>query len=90
MDSMEFLAKAYEDSLSDNRIRDRYPLEDKPELKPCPFCGREAYLDRLFISTSDNMDEMNGVEVGCRVCGIRFRDLWEYHSIVERWNTRVG
>lgn len=84
---MDLLIKFYKDSLKDDRIRDRYTLNEV-ELKPCPFCGSKAYLDRLFISTSDGMDEINGCEVGCRECGIYFRDLWEYDDIVKRWNKR--
>lgn len=60
---------------------------EKVELKPCPFCGRKPRLSREFVQTED--DEMNSYVVGCDVCDIYFRQMWDYDKIVKQWNTRV-
>jgi len=61
------------------------------ELKPCPFCGSEAYIwnirdwgePPLFI-----------IEVGCEKCDVHFRKCRETleeakSRAIEAWNRRV-
>lgn len=49
-----------------------------PELKPCPFCGRDVYI----------LEEGDYVEISCDTCGIAMsRD--SYDELEEAWNQRV-
>ncbi|MBE6876394.1 MAG: restriction alleviation protein, Lar family [Ruminococcus sp.] len=51
--------------------------EDK--LKPCPFCGAEAYL-------ADTWDTTKYVQ--CTVCGCRTIHLKNKLDVIEIWNRR--
>lgn len=57
---------------------ERRKAESKPKLKPCPFCGGDAYC-----FSSDDGDDYLGrnvwvVEIGCESCGVMFHG--EYHG----------
>lgn len=60
-----------------------------PELKPCPFCGGEAY-------TCYAINDYNRWGVSCRGCGCTV-EVEEWKGItdtseqaIEAWNKRVG
>jgi len=59
------------------------------ELKPCPFCGREA---RLFLNAKRKIygkDEYRiGVVVCCTVCEARMF-YGSKNLAIEAWNRRV-
>jgi Lar family restriction alleviation protein len=67
-------------------MKSDFPILDPPKLKPCPFCGGEAYLIGLFIPTID--DEINTYEVGCEKCDFSRQEDWYYDELVEWWNSR--
>lgn len=52
--------------------------EDK--LKPCPFCGAEAYV-------ADTWDTTKYVQ--CTVCGCRTLQLKNILDVIEIWNRRA-
>lgn len=54
------------------------------ELKPCPFCGGDASMQRFNASTTP-------ARIICK-CGIELRAVrWQsVESIVEQWNTRAA
>lgn len=70
------------------------------DLKPCPFCGGKAYMDR---STGDERVPQSW-KCGCPKCGIwtpveygsstwgvnKKVDRAAQHAAVERWNTRAA
>ena len=63
------------------------------DLKPCPFCGGQAYYTR-----SVNGSQMH--YVGCSTCGFEFKAQEVHHAdtsldcltrdIVAAWNQRAG
>lgn len=65
----------------------KFKVKEKIDLKPCPFCGGEAYIMGMFVPTED--DEINAYAVGCEECDISFQDTWEYDDIVKKWNERA-
>ena len=65
-------------------MKSDFPIDNKPELRNCPFCGNKAYLIGLFVPYDD--DEINEYQVGCEECGIYFNQSWEYDTIVDLWN----
>jgi Lar family restriction alleviation protein len=59
------------------------------DLKPCPFCGGEAYQKTAFPHDEDGL-EMNLYIVGCKICDIEFSWLWDKEVAIRLWNTRNG
>ena len=55
-----------------------------PDLKPCPFCGGEAFL---YYSGSESVGFF--LEVVCKKCCCRTDRLREEMAI-EAWNRRAG
>ena len=62
-------------------------MPDKPsELKPCPFCGHEAFPD------GDHWEDGCDSAIQCSYCGATggWRDSLEPESLrAERWNRRT-
>ncbi len=56
--------------------------EQSNELKPCPFCGREAAI------WSSNAYRYTQSVVGCEACRIFFIDDFEENAVAD-WNRRV-
>lgn len=55
----------------------------EPKLKPCPFCGGEAFLD-------DRADGCYGVySVFCRECLASLKSYLKKEDAIESWNKRV-
>jgi Lar family restriction alleviation protein len=52
----------------------------KPKLKPCPFCGGKAVVERVGTARQTTI-------ITCDGCGCRL-ETGEIWSIGERWNTR--
>lgn len=57
-------------------------------LKPCPFCGGEAYQKIAYPCDPDGL-EMNLYIVGCKNCDIEFSQLWNKEAVIAAWNTRA-
>lgn len=57
------------------------------DLKPCPFCGGEAYQKTAYPCDPDGL-ELNLYIVGCKNCDIEFSRLWNEKAVIEAWNTR--
>lgn len=61
-------------------------MEQKLELKPCPFCGGEAKMTQI---------KSNGFMIKCDKCKIQRRQKvlrypieWLEEKMIEDWNTR--
>lgn len=62
-----------------------------PELKPCPFCGDEAYTFKKWVTLE------YWASVGCKGCSAKFSEECPSHAsvnpihdeLVEKWNTRA-
>ena len=54
------------------------------KLKPCPFCGANAFL---FAEDGDKL-----MRIECSSCLATMPNEWgeEVDSLVEQWNTRYG
>lgn len=58
-----------------------------PELKPCPFCGGEAYSITQFTGSFDELVAHHSVS--CHGCGVvAFHEETEAEAI-DAWNTRA-
>lgn len=55
---------------------------DKPELKPCPFCGGKASIYRNWFDDTYSAQ--------CCVCGNTTLRCFDRKTAVLRWNNRVG
>lgn len=53
------------------------------KLKPCPFCGGEAYIVKLNIL-------FDPIIVGCKNCGCSVKRTNEVEEAVRAWNRRVS
>lgn len=65
---------------------------EKIKLKPCPFCGGEAYMDN-FLTRGDNGEWVNAYSVCCDNELCHYRPYTERYSVskvnaAEMWNTR--
>lgn len=70
-------------------------------LKPCPFCGGEAYI--MLVEKKSGVDFGATFEVGCNRCECSFREESRWHidygrlrtdkdgymDCLERWNRRA-
>lgn len=74
------------------------------KLKPCPFCGGQAYIKEKFFGHKGNGTFTATYLVGCDKCEFSFSKESEfclelgqpvfkqngYEKCVEQWNKRVG
>ena len=70
-------------------MKSDFSIDNKPELRNCPFCDNKAYLIGLFVLYEDNKkNEYPEIDyqVGCEKCGIHFNQVWKYDAIVDLWN----
>lgn len=59
-------------------------------LKPCPYCGGEAVVDRVGYRYSDTgVHAMDAFHVSCRSCGTRTAEYRSEGGAVEAWNRRA-
>ena len=56
------------------------------DLKPCPFCGGEAKVDKY---TSGKFKKLTAFYIECRVCKIRTPLELEKGKAIEAWNRRT-
>ena len=57
-------------------------MQDKTELKPCPFCGGEPEIIRLKYNCR------RYYKISCKKCNIRQYRKRKKHEAVSEWNTR--
>ncbi|WP_417203734.1 Lar family restriction alleviation protein [Acetoanaerobium sticklandii] len=62
--------------------------EMKNELKNCPFCGGEAYIDRVAASLTDPSSKNHMII--CWTCRVSTRWFSDITECVKAWNTRVN
>lgn len=74
------------------------------KLKPCPFCGGEAYIKRVNYGHNGLGKFTETYEAGCKVCRLRYtresifatKDgqpvIYKngYEDCVKAWNMRAG
>ena len=72
------------------------------EIKPCPFCGHEVYMDKIPLwNGSHGYHGCYEFKIRCKNidCGCRF-DFWEndtvyrdeetaIYNVIEQWNRRA-
>lgn len=56
------------------------------ELKPCPFCGGEAKLNK--ITGGKLFSRLTGFYVKCKTCRTSTGCELKEEDVVEKWNTR--
>lgn len=49
-------------------------MKEVEEPKPCPFCGGDVVVNRMFIT--------------CQECGLEIYGQTE-HEVIQKWNRRV-
>ena len=62
------------------------------KLKPCPFCGGEAYFTNTWIEWEKKTKLMIGVECGSEDCILSSAELRSYETAdeaIEKWNRRA-
>lgn len=64
------------------------PNDEKPDLKPCPCCGGEAWFDKVW-STTNELGERPFWSVRCRSCDLRTPSIANPTRPVEIWNSRT-
>ena len=55
------------------------------ELKPCPFCGGEAFVHKFTIEGTDGFF----ISVMCRVCYAQTGNQTKEAHAIEAWNRRA-
>lgn len=62
-------------------------MTDKTVLKPCPFCGGEAFFDRLYMG--GDVEDC----ISCRICDCTFT-VSNYNptktELANEWNRRAN
>lgn len=63
-----------------------------PELKPCPFCGGEAFVDVHSFWNEDTQDFTDHTYgAGCEVCLVKTISFYNTEKeAIEAWNRRVN
>ena len=57
------------------------------ELKPCPFCGSRANIDKHILKGLFNTKEF--YSASCYLCGVRTRLVFTEEDAKELWNRRA-
>ena len=57
-------------------------------LKPCPFCGGKAYLDKA--DTDPSSECSNNYIVRCSSCRVNTAWFYDKCECVDAWNKREG
>lgn len=79
-------------------------MMNTPDLKPCPFCGGEAYVREYAFGHSGSGGFTASYEVGCTMCKIAFKSdskftlkngqpvftVNGYEKCVNAWNRRAN
>ena len=60
------------------------------ELKPCPFCGGDAYVRMTDLIDGYGCFAMNAAFVQCACCGARTLEYRDGMFAIEDWNRRAG
>lgn len=58
-----------------------------PELKPCPFCGGQAFFDKMYVVNEDEYC------IACSQCDCVFTISWlspDKDDLAEAWNRRAN
>ena len=59
------------------------------ELKPCPFCGAEAKLERINTHRKIFSKLLIGYVVSCKICKSQGRIALDIPTAVNAWNRRT-
>lgn len=61
-------------------------MTDLHDLKPCPFCGGEAFVQKFRIDGTGRFF----ISVACRVCFAQTGHRTKEAYAIEAWNRRAG